>query len=353
MPTKTAIVTGGLGYIGSHTVIELLSANYNVIILDNCCNSDQSVLSSLRILAGDKANNIKYRDVDITVENHIYMAIGKDMPDLIIHFAALKNVGESNDLPQQYYYNNILGLLNMLRYAKDVKCRNFIFSSSATVYPYSAPLPYKEDSGYAGASSNRYPEIINGPHPYGNTKIICEQILQDVVKGDVSFGWNITILRYFNPVGAHPSGLIGDPYKAGKANNLFPAILGAHIRNDALSVFGSDYNTRDGTAIRDYIHVVDLARAHVIVDVESKGIHTYNVGLGNGHTVLEVIHKFKEKGFDIKYKIAPRREGDVEASYCDNKKIVEAFGWKPVFNIDDMVDHTLKYFYKSNNNNSE
>jgi UDP-glucose 4-epimerase len=353
MTTRTAVVTGGLGYIGSHTVYELLSANYNVIILDNCCNSDKSVLSSLCKLAGDKADRIKHYPVDITVENQIYMTIGNQKPDLIIHFAALKNVGESNDLAQEYYYNNILSLLNILRYAKDVGCHNFIFSSSATVYPHSAPLPYTESSGFAGASSDRYPEIINGPHPYGNTKIICEQILQDIVKGDKTFGWNITVLRYFNPVGAHPSGLLGDPYKAGKANNLFPAILGAHIRDEPLSVFGSDYNTSDGTAIRDYIHVVDLARAHVMVDIDTKGIHTYNVGLGNGHTVLEVINKFQEKGFEIKYNLSPRREGDVEASYCDNKKLTGAFGWVPLFNLDDMVTHTLGYFNKFHNKNSE
>jgi UDP-glucose 4-epimerase len=350
---KTVLVTGGLGYIGSHTVIELLAENYNIIIVDDCSNSDKRVFETLKKIGGDR---VTLCEINIANEREIY-----ESPQLcrleniywIIHFAAYKNVGESAEKPLEYYHNNISSLLNILRFAKRMRCGNFLFSSSATVYAHSAVPPFIEDGGGAGAMSERFSTILNGPNPYGNTKIIGEQILHDLVKAEENKTdkfWNIVVLRYFNPVGAHPSGLIGEDYKAGKANNLFPAVLGAHITGKPITVFGSDYPTRDGTAMRDYIHVVDLAYAHALSTMKlnnNKGLHVFNVGLGDGKTVMEVLAAFEEAGFKFNWVLGERREGDAAMSYCDNKKISETLGWTPEFGLEEMVSHTLNYFYNT------
>jgi UDP-glucose 4-epimerase len=204
-----------------------------------------------------------------------------------------------------------------------------------------------ENEGGAGGVSGRHSTILSGPNVYGNTKIIGEQILHDLVQGDKNFPWNVVVLRYFNPVGAHPSGLLGENYKAGKANNLFPAILGAHITKKPIIVFGSDYDTCDGTAVRDYIHVVDLARAHTMSAEKltgSTGLHVYNVGLGEGKSVMEVIQAFVGAGFEFDWVLGERREGDAAVSYCDNKKIREELGWEPEFGLAEMVSHTISFF---------
>jgi UDP-glucose 4-epimerase len=350
---KTALVTGGLGFIGSHAVIELLAENFNVVIIDNCSNSDLRVFENLKKLGGER---VSLCEVDVANEREIYenpVLSRLAHLDWIIHFAAYKNVGESGEKPLDYYHNNIGGLLNILRFAKRVGCGNFIFSSSATIYAHSAVPPFIEDGGGAGAMSGRYSTIMNGPNPYGNTKIIGEQILHDLAhseakKSNADKFWNIVSLRYFNPVGAHPSGMFGEDYKVGKANNLFPAILGAYASQKSINVFGSDYDTHDGTAIRDYIHVVDLAKAHVLAAIkldEARGINVYNVGIGNGKSVMEVLQAFRQAGLKIEWNIVDRREGDAPVSYCDNKRIREELGWSPQFGLKEMVEHSLKYFY--------
>jgi UDP-glucose 4-epimerase len=344
---KTVLVTGGLGFIGSHTVIELLNENFNVIIVDDCSNSDLEVFKKLKKLGGER---VSLCEVDITNEREMYehpVLCRLEKIDWVIHFAAYKNVGESGDKPLEYYHNNINGLLNMLRFAKRIRCGNFIFSSSATVYAHSAVPPFLEDGGGAGAMSEKFSTVLSGPSVYGNTKIIGEQILHDLVNGGKNSFWNIVVLRYFNPVGAHPGGEFGEDYKPGKVNNLFPAVLGAHITGNPINVFGSDYCTRDGTAMRDYIHVVDLARAHVLSAVKlhgNVGINVFNVGLGDGKTVMEVLQAFKEAGLEFDWIMGERRAGDAESSYCDNKKIKETLGWSPQFDLKEMVEHTLRYF---------
>ena len=350
MKMKTVLVTGGLGFIGSHTVIELLAENFNVIIVDDCSNSDLEVFKKLKKLGGDR---VSLCEVDIADEREMYehpLLCRLGSLDWIIHFAAYKNVGESGDKPLEYYHNNISGLLNILRFAKRVRCGNFIFSSSATVYAHSAVPPFLEDG--AGAKSTKFSTILTGLSVHGNTKIIGEQILHDLVnaeekKIESDRFWNVVILRYFNPVGAHPDGGFGEDYKPGKVNNLFPAVLGAHITGKPINVFGSDYSTRDGTAMRDYIHVVDLARAHVLSAVKlhgNTGCNVFNVGIGDGKTVMEVLQAFKEAGLEFDWNMGERREGDASASYCDNKKIKDALGWTPLFDLKDMVEHTLRYF---------
>ena len=240
----------------------------------------------------------------------------------------------------------MVGFLNIMKYAKDIDCKNIIFSSSATVYS-EGPLPFKEEGPNVGALSTRYSTIHSAAHPYGATKVMCEQILHDVAKSDST--WNITILRYFNPVANHSTGIIGDNYKPGKANNLFPAILGALATGNELNVFGSDYATIDGTPARDYIHVCDLARAHVLAILNNHGeaLKCYNVGVGKPYTVMEVINEFIKQGVTVKYKLCPRREGDAPVSYCDNKKITEELEWVPKFNLENMVRDTLKYYIQN------
>jgi UDP-glucose 4-epimerase len=351
-PPLLVLVSGGAGYIGSHTIIELLRAGHRVICLDNYSNSDATIFERIRTIVGVSAFS-RLQTIECDISNSAefdHSMMHQPAPDWIIHFAAFKNVGESAKKPLDYYYNNLVGFLNILRYAKESGCRNFIFSSSATVYAHDAPLPYREIGGSIGALDKRYETIRNAPHPYGNTKVVCEQILHDLVAtSPTAEPWNVVILRYFNPVGNHVSGLIGDSYKRGRANNLFPAILGAVAAGEEMSVFGGDYpGTVDGTPARDYIHVVDLAVAHVgalgCTPTGDRRPYCYNVGLGRAYTVKEVLDEFAHQGLPARYRVVERRRGDVEASFCDNTAIVRDLGWQPQNGLSEMVRDTIRFF---------
>lgn len=346
------IITGGLGFIGSHTALALAAQNQEIIILDNCINSSPKTHKLLEQLKTTTAK-ISHYNVDITnyqalIEIAIKIRFIINNPiTAIIHFAALKAVGESNEKPLDYYHNNITGLINMVRFAKLLSCPNFIFSSSATVYPHNAPLPCVEDGNHAQQTDRRYSTIITAAHPYGNTKLIGEQILNDVAAADKTL--NIIILRYFNPVGNHESGLLGEDFINARPNNLFPAILSAMYNNTTIKVFGTDYNTPDGSAIRDFIHVSDVADAHVVAMNWLKtnpGIHCFNVGSGHGYSVLSVINNFIKHGAPLKYECTERRQGDAEQVYADTTRATNILEWTPKYTLDDMVKHTLIYYNK-------
>jgi UDP-glucose 4-epimerase len=335
---NTVIVTGGLGYIGSHTVIELLNNCINVIIIDNCSSISVEygthIYNILNEIAKSKQLTCEWYNINII--NYDELLTLNLTADWIIHFAAYKSISDSNTMPLEYYHNNICGLLNILQYSKHINCKNFIFSSSATVYSQSISPPFIEDNTCYDTNT----------HPYGNSKIVGEKLLIEIVNKEKTYPWNIVILRYFNPVGAHPSGLIGEQFKNGKGNNLFPAIINSHIKNIPLTIYGNNYLTHDGTAVRDYIHVVDLANAHTLVTLKLSnkiGIHIYNVGLGYGKSVLDVVNEFTKQGLHFEWKFGNRRHGDSEISYCDNNKITSEIGWNPQFNLYDMVNHTISY----------
>jgi len=325
---KNILITGGTGYIGSHTVVELLSSNSRVHILDNLSNSDQSMIDRITEITGitPQFTKIDLRDKSAVLaffeENEAF--------DGVIHFAALKSVGESVDNPVKYYDNNINGLLNLLEGMRIHQTSNLVFSSSATVYGSPDQLPVTESS-----------PIGHTPSPYGATKQMCERIIEDYTKANK---WMTAIsLRYFNPIGAHSSGLIGE-LPSGIPNNLMPYITqtAARLRKQ-LSVFGSDYSTPDGTAVRDYIHVCDVADAHVkAVDFLLKGQHNkhykINVGTGQGLSVLDVIKSFeKTSNTKLNYTLAPRRPGDVEAVYADVSLAKNLLNWQSRYGIDDMT----------------
>jgi UDP-glucose 4-epimerase len=336
-------VTGGLGYIGAHTVLELYEAGHEVVIIDDCRNSELKTLSNLRLLTGKNIPfyNINLSDTHSLPTSQIYQ---EKKPDCIIHFAALKSVGESTQIPLEYYHNNLNSLMVLLQYAKSIGCPNFIFSSSCTVYPHTQKSPFTEQVP-ASASSDRYGSIITGQSPYGTSKLMCEQILHDLAKSDPF--WNIIILRYFNPVGNHPSGRLGDSLELKASMNLFTAILNNKKANKAVKIFGSDYPTRDGTAIRDYIHVMDLADAHITAAEWSKdrnGLEVFNIGTGQGQSVLEIVNKFNENGFEIKYEIVERREGDITEIYADCSKAKNILKWQSKYSLDDMVKDSINYF---------
>lgn len=334
------IVTGGLGYIGAHTVIQLYKAGHTVIIIDDCRNSEEYTLQSLEQIIGISPTFYK---IDITNKKKLFKNLGDCIADYIIHFAALKNVGESVKIPLKYYNNNILSLLNMLELAKHINCHNFIFSSSCTVYGHNAAKPLTEDVP-AKASNRLYKTIRTGSSPYGTTKIICEQILHDISAAD-SF-WNITILRYFNPVGNHQSHLIGDNFKTPKGTmNLFTSILNKIYNNKSVDVFGNTYPTHDGTCIRDYIHVLDVADAHIAAAKYSKkGLEVFNIGTGQGYSVLEIINKFNEYGIKVNYNIIEARKGDIAEVWADCTKAKNILKWEPKYSLDNMVQDTISYF---------
>lgn len=337
------LITGGLGYIGAHTVLLLCEAGHDVQIIDDCRNSQEETHQVLQALT---KKEIMFVKMDIT--NKLCLeSLVIDKPDFIIHFAALKNVGESVEKPLEYYENNIVGLFNILHLGKRLNCPNFIFSSSCTVYPNDAPRPLTEDIR-AEASNRAYKTITTGHSPYGTSKLIAEQILHDLSKSD-DF-WNIVILRYFNPVGNHQSGLLGDSLELKASMNLFTAILNNKKANKPIQIYGSDYPTRDGTAVRDYIHVLDLAEAHICSAkwAENKrGLEVFNIGTGQGHSVLEIVNTFNMNGFDIHYEIVGRRAGDIAEVYADAVKATRILGWKPVYSLDDMVKHSINYFNKN------
>lgn len=324
---KKILVTGGLGYIGSHTVVELQNEGYDVVVIDNLNNSSDQVQSRIESITG-KPFELLVGDVNDTVA--LQSLFNKHSFDGVIHFAAYKAVGESVENPIMYYQNNVSGLISVLEAMNTFKVSNLIFSSSCTVYGAATDLPVTENTLIQKAES-----------PYGTTKILGEDIIQDFAKHKA---FKSILLRYFNPVGAHPSAQIGE-LPLGVPSNLIPFVTqtAAGIRAQ-LTVYGDDYATLDGTCIRDYIHVVDLAKAHVkalkYADEITKSVDVFNVGTGNGTTVLEVIRAFENiNGIKLNYKIGPRRPGDVEQIWADTSKVTEALGWKPQYGIEDMMKH--------------
>ncbi len=318
------LVCGGAGYIGSHTCLELINAGYDVIVADNLVNSCEEAVVRTRQLAGKDFPFIKIDLCDLTATDALFAAHPEI--DSVIHFAGLKAVGESVAKPLEYYDNNLTSTLVLLKVMRGHGVKNFVFSSSATVYGDPHTVPITED----------FP--LSTTNPYGTTKLMIERILQDVYKADPSL--NIAVLRYFNPIGAHPSGRIGeDP--AGIPNNLVPYIAQVAVgKLKQVSVFGDDYNTPDGTGVRDYIHVVDLAAGHVaaIHKLEQKpGLVIYNLGTGHGYSVLDVIHAYEKAcGKTLPYVIAPRRPGDIAACYADPAKAKNELGWQAKYGIEEM-----------------
>ena len=320
---KKVLVTGGAGYIGSHTVVELINAGYEPIIVDNLVNSKEMVLDRIKMITGIKP---KFYKIDLCDKEALEEVFEKEEFNDVIHFAGLKAVGESCRLPLKYYQNNIDSTLNLLELMIKHDVKNIVFSSSATVYGTPKHVPLKEDDEIGGTTN-----------PYGTTKLIIEGILGDVQK--VNPQMNVVILRYFNPIGAHKSGLIGEDPN-GIPNNLMPYITQVAVgKLKELGVFGDDYNTPDGTGVRDYIHVVDLALGHVASlkkMEENKGLLIYNLGTGTGSSVLDMVHAFEEaNGIKIPYAIKPRRPGDVDANYADCDKAYKEMGWKAKYNIVD------------------
>ncbi len=317
------LVTGGAGYIGSHTCIELLDKGYDILVIDNLVNSSEESLRRVEEITGKTLEFIK---LDLLDRESVNTLFKKNRFDAVIHFAGLKAVGESVEIPLLYYYNNITGTLNLAEAMKASGVKNIVFSSSATVYGDPQTVPIKED----------FP--VSPTNPYGRTKLMIEDILKDLFISDKS--WNIMLLRYFNPVGAHQSGRIGeDPNDI--PNNLMPYVSQVAVgKLSELSVFGDDYPTIDGTGVRDYIHVVDLARGHInaLEKLEkSPGILTCNIGTGRGYSVLEMVEAFeKASGRKIKYKIIGRRSGDIATCYADPSLALKELNWSAEFGIEDM-----------------
>ena len=325
------LVTGGAGYIGSHTCVELLNEGYEVVIVDNLYNSNQKAVDRIEQITQKK---VTFYQNDILDREALDQIFTKENVDAVIHFAGLKAVGESVRKPIEYYTNNIQGTLILADVMRKHNVKNIIFSSSATVYGNPAMIPITEECP-KGVCTN----------PYGWTKWMLEQILTDIHTADPE--WNVMLLRYFNPIGAHESGLIGEDPK-GIPNNLLPYIAQVAIgKLECVGVFGDDYDTPDGTGVRDYIHVVDLAKGHVkaLNKIKEKaGVKVYNLGTGNGYSVLDVIHAFEKAcGHEIPYQIKPRREGDIATCYskCDLAK--EELGWQAQYNLDDMCASSWKW----------
>ncbi len=325
------LVTGGAGYIGSHTCVELLNEGYEVVIVDNLYNSNQKAVDRIEQITQKK---VTFYQNDILDREALDQIFTKENVDAVIHFAGLKAVGESVRKPIEYYTNNIQGTLILTDVMRKHKVKNIIFSSSATVYGNPAMIPITEECP-KGVCTN----------PYGWTKWMLEQILTDIHTADPE--WNVMLLRYFNPIGAHESGLIGEDPK-GIPNNLLPYVAQVAIgKLECVGVFGDDYDTPDGTGVRDYIHVVDLAKGHVkaLNKIKEKaGVKVYNLGTGNGYSVLDVIHAFEKAcGHEIPYQIKPRREGDIATCYskCDLAK--EELGWQAQYNLDDMCASSWKW----------
>lgn len=327
------LVTGGAGYIGSHTVVELLNAGEEVIIIDNFSNSKKEALDAIRKITNKDFKFYEINYLDREALEKVFEE-NKDI-DSVLNFAGYKAVGESVQKPIEYYTNNISGALVLLDTMRKYNVKKFVFSSSATVYGEPERIPITEDCKVGGTTN-----------PYGTTKLYIEQILKDIYKSDPT--WDIAILRYFNPVGAHESGLIGEEPQ-GIPNNLMPYIVrvAAGILPE-LSVFGNDYDTPDGTGVRDYIHVVDLAKGHLKalekLNKEKQGLFIYNLGTGKGYSVLDMVKAFeKASQKEVKYKIAPRREGDIATCYSDPKKAQEELGWKAEKSLEDMCRDSWKF----------
>ena len=329
------LVTGGAGYIGSHTCVELLNRGYEVVVLDNLYNSSEKAVDRVKEITG---KSVKFYQGDILNREDLEEVFEKENIENVIHFAGLKAVGESVAKPWEYYHNNITGTLLLCDVMRQHDCFNLIFSSSATVYGDPAEIPITEKCPKG--------QITN---PYGQTKGMLEQILTDLHVGDER--WNVMLLRYFNPIGAHPSGLIGEDPK-GIPNNLVPYIAQVAVgKLKCLGVFGDDYPTPDGTGVRDYIHVVDLAIGHVkaIEKMKTqKGVNIYNLGTGIGYSVLDVLHAYEKAcGKELPYEIKPRRAGDIATCYCDATKAKEELGWVAERGIEEMCADSWKW--QSNN----
>lgn len=324
------LVTGGTGFIGSHTCVELLNEGYDVVIIDNLSNSKKEVVNYIEQITNKK---VFFYENDVCDKDALKTIFKEHKIDAIIHFAGYKAVGESVQKPLMYYRNNIDSTLNLLEVADEFNVKKIAFSSSATVYGNPKSLPIKED----------FP--LSTTNPYGTTKLMIEGILRDLYKSDNS--WAIAILRYFNPIGAHPSGLIGEDPN-GIPNNLMPYIIKVATGElECLGIFGNDYNTHDGTGVRDYIHVVDLAKGHVKAIekiLNENGCDAYNLGTGKGYSVLDLVNTFKEvNNVDVKYQIKERRKGDIDACYAEPSYAKEKLGWSATKDIKQMCKDAYNY----------
>ncbi len=326
----TILVTGGAGYIGSHTCVELLNAGYDVVVIDNLCNSSEESLERVRKITGKE---IRFYKCDLLWQEKLTEIFQKNKIDAVIHFAGLKAVGESVQKPLEYYYNNITGTLVLLRVMREFHVKDIVFSSSATVYGNPATVPIKEDFA------------LSVTNPYGRTKLMLEEIFRDVYH---AYGeWNIILLRYFNPVGAHKSGLIGEDPQ-GTPNNLVPYITRTAVgKYEAVGVFGDDYDTPDGSGVRDYIHVMDLAAGHLkAVEKlkEAPGIRTYNLGTGIGYSVFDMIKTFsKVCGKEIPSIRKPRRPGDIATCYADASLAKKELNWSAVRGLEEMCEDSWRW----------
>jgi UDP-glucose 4-epimerase len=334
---STILVTGGTGYIGSHTAVSLMNAGYDVILLDNLYNSKRAVVDRIETITGKRP---KFYEMDILDRKGLDQVFAENHIDAVIHFAGYKAVGESVEKPLLYYENNISGSINLYQAMKKAGCKTIVFSSSATVYGNPEKCPITEDEKVGGTTN-----------PYGTSKLMNEKILEDTAKPDPE--WSVMILRYFNPIGAHPSGLLGE-VPNGIPNNLVPYI--AQVANGTLEylrVFGDDYPTPDGTGVRDYIHVCDLADGHigaVKYALEHKGVEHVNLGTGHGYSVLDVLHAYEKAcGKKLPYKILPRRAGDIAECYADPSKAKKLFGWTAKYSIDDMCRDSWNFTLKNPN----
>ena len=318
------LLTGGAGFIGSHTIVELFNAGHDVVVVDNLCNSKADVMDKVKEITG---RIVPFYEADVRDKNAMNKIFEENKIDAVIHFAGLKAVGESVAKPLEYYENNMGNTFTLIEVMRQHGCKNIIFSSSATVYGDPAIIPITEECP-KGQCTN----------PYGKTKSMLEDVLSDVQKADPE--WNVVLLRYFNPIGAHKSGLIGENPN-GIPNNLMPYITQTAIGiREELGVFGNDYDTHDGTGVRDYIHVCDLATGHVaaLQAIERKcGLAVYNLGTGHGYSVLDVVNAFeKANGLKVPYSIKPRRPGDVATCYCNPEKAKRELGWEAKYGIEDM-----------------
>ena len=330
------LVTGGAGFIASHTNVELLNAGYDVVVVDNLVNSSRESVARVEELTGKK---ISFYEEDLLNEKAIDAIFEKENIDSVIHFAALKAVGESCQIPLRYFDNNLTGTLNLLKVMERHGVKSIVFSSSATVYGKPESVPIRED----------FPLSVS--NPYGRTKLIIEDMLRDIYKSDNE--WDIALLRYFNPIGAHESGMIGENPN-GIPNNLLPYVAKvAAGQLECVNVFGDDYDTPDGTGVRDYIHVVDLATGHIKALeklVTHPGLVTYNLGTGVGYSVLDIIKNFEKAcGKEIPYKITPRRPGDIDMCYADPAKAKEELGWEATRSIDKMCEDAWRWQTKNPN----
>ena len=324
------LVTGGTGYIGSHTCVELLDSGYEIVVIDNLSNSKMEVVDKIKEITG---KDFKFYEGDCCDKNILIKIFEENKIDAVIHFAGFKAVGESVKLPLKYYRNNLDSTITLLEVMKEFNCKKIVFSSSATVYGKPKSLPIKED----------FP--LSTTNPYGTTKLMIEGILRDLYVSDNE--WSIAILRYFNPIGAHKSGLIGEnPNDI--PNNLMPYIVKVATKElEVLNIFGNDYDTKDGTGVRDYIHVVDLAKGHIKAIekvLKDKGVDAYNLGTGNGYSVLEIVNTFMNvNNIDVNYKIVSRRPGDIDACYADPNYAKEKLNWEANLGIEEMCKDSYNF----------